>query len=39
LKIPRDARPGETLTCPDCDEQFVPPQLRPKGYDPAEEEG
>jgi hypothetical protein len=39
VKVPRDAEPGTELTCPECDETFVPPHLRPKAYDPHEEEG
>jgi hypothetical protein len=38
VRLPRDAEPGDDLTCPNCDEVFVPPQLREKGYDPADEE-
>jgi hypothetical protein len=39
VKLPRDAEPGDELTCPNCDEVFVPPQLRRKeGYDPRDEE-
>jgi len=35
VKIPRDARAGDSLTCPDCDEVFTPPELRvkPRGLD------
>ena len=31
VKVPRDAEAGDTLTCPDCDEAFTPPHLKPKG--------
>jgi len=31
VKVPLDAEPGSTVTCPDCDEVFTPPQLVPKG--------
>jgi hypothetical protein len=37
VKYRRDAGPGTELTCPACDEVFVPPELRLKGaerYDP-----
>lgn len=34
VKVPRDAEPGDVLTCPDCAEEFTPPHLKPKGYDP-----
>ena len=44
-KYPRDATPGTQVTCPDCEEVLVPPQLREntakpgrKAYDPNEEE-
>jgi len=39
VKLPRDAEPGTELTCPECHEVFVPPQLREKEYDPRDEEG
>jgi hypothetical protein len=45
VKYPRDAAPGTRVTCPDCDEVFVPPKLREntakpgrKAYDVNEEE-
>src|SRR5438270_13357058 len=43
VKYPREAGPGPELTCPECDEVFVPPELRAvakgrKAYDPEEEE-
>jgi hypothetical protein len=31
VKVPADAEDGAVLTCPDCDERFTPPHLRPKG--------
>jgi hypothetical protein len=39
VKVPRDAETGTELTCPECHEVFVPPHLRPRPYDPREEEG
>lgn len=30
VKYPRDADVGSEVTCPECDEVFVPPKLRPK---------
>src|SRR5262245_22189605 len=39
VKLPRDAEPDTELTCPECHEEFVLPQLRPRPYDPHEEEG
>lgn len=41
VRYATDAKPGTTVTCPECDEVFTPPKLRPepkKGYDPAEDE-
>jgi hypothetical protein len=45
VKYPRDAEPGTELTCPECDEVFVPPELKvksrvkaQKAYDVEEEE-
>jgi hypothetical protein len=45
VKYPRDAQPGTQVTCPECEEVFVPPKLRAnparpgkKAYDPNEEE-
>jgi hypothetical protein len=34
----KDADPGSTVTCPECDEVFTPPKLKKKGYDPAKDE-
>jgi hypothetical protein len=46
VKYPRDAELGTEVTCPECDEVFVPPELKAnaadpkrKPYDPHEEEG
>ena len=36
--IPRDAEPGDTVTCPDCDEVFTPKSLRKGHYDPKDED-
>jgi hypothetical protein len=45
VKYPRDSVPGTRVTCPDCDEVFVPPELRAnparkgkKAYNPEEDE-
>jgi hypothetical protein len=43
VKYPRDAEPGTELTCPECEEVFVPPELKAvakakKAYDPEEDE-
>ena len=49
VKYPKGAAVGSTATCPDCDEVFVPPDLKPrpkpkpkvkkeKKYDPEEDE-
>ena len=40
VRYPADADIGDTATCPECDEVFVPPKLRKKvkKYDPEEEE-
>ncbi len=34
VKYPKDADVGSTATCPDCDEVFVPPKLKPKAKKP-----
>lgn len=46
VKYPRDAEPGTEVTCPECEEAFVPPELRAnranpreRAYNPNEEEG
>lgn len=42
VKYPKDAEIGTEATCPDCDEVFVPPELRAKGkkqYSVADEDG
>ena len=41
VKYAKDAEPGSTVTCPECDEVFIPPKLKKKekkGYDPTKEE-
>jgi hypothetical protein len=40
VKYKADAPAGSTVTCPECDEVFTPPELRPKKkkYNPLEEE-
>jgi hypothetical protein len=45
VKYPRDSAPGTKVACPDCDEVFVPPELRAnparkgkKAYNPEEDE-
>lgn len=40
VRYSADAEIGDTATCPECDEVFVPPKLRKKvkRYDPEEEE-
>jgi hypothetical protein len=38
VKYSRDAEPGTELKCPNCDEVFVPPELKEKGYDPNKDE-
>jgi hypothetical protein len=39
VKFSKDAEPGDTVTCPECDEVFTPPQLKKKAkkYDPYKE--
>src|SRR5688572_20131837 len=39
VKVPRDAEPGDEVTCPECDEAFIPKHLRKKGYDPKQAAG
>lgn len=29
---------GDTVTCPECDEQFTPPKLKKKAYNPEEDD-
>ncbi len=43
LKYPKDAEVGSTVTCPDCDEVFIPPKLMKKEptkkkYNPEDDE-
>ncbi|MBM3984060.1 MAG: hypothetical protein FJ304_28095 [Planctomycetes bacterium] len=41
VKYAKDAPPGSTVTCPECDETFTPPKLKPqpkKAYNPTEDE-
>ena len=40
VKYPKDAEVGTTVTCPECDEAFVPPKLvkKVKKYDPRKED-
>jgi uncharacterized Zn finger protein (UPF0148 family) len=43
VKFSKDAEPGDTVTCPECDEVFTPPQLKKKAkkekkYNPLDEE-
>jgi hypothetical protein len=37
VKYAKDAKPGSTVKCPECDEVFTPPRLKKKGYDPKKE--
>ena len=38
VPVPRDAEPGDTITCAACDEVFTPTSLRKGNYDPSDEE-
>jgi len=38
VPVPRSAEPGDTVTCPDCDEVFTPKSLRKGHYDPKDED-
>ena len=45
VKFSKRADPGSVVTCPECDEEFTPPQLKPKklvkakrAYNPEEDE-
>jgi hypothetical protein len=38
VPIPRNAEQGDTITCPDCDEEFTPKVLQKGHYNPNEEE-
>jgi hypothetical protein len=41
VKYAKDAAPGSTVTCPECEEAFTPPKLKAqpkKAYDPTTDE-